>query len=87
MRRFIDAKYAFDEQRAVMVGYVQADDPEAIVAAIRVVLEQEEGLGPAHSLLLSSTWADPIRLASEHQRVRRPGIRLRHFHVDTRPVP
>lgn len=85
MARFTEGRYrSTPPHPGVMVGYVEAGDPAAIVDQINLIVTNEPALGSSHALQPSSTQFESFVLSceSEHD----DGLRLLHYEIDLQNV-
>lgn len=84
MRRFMDGRYSSTPGKpGIVLGYVQKDDPEAVIASINVKIAAETDLD-ASDYLQNIAKATAILWSAES--VHLGGLRLWHFAVDLRPA-
>lgn len=87
MYRFVSGAYAPMETLGAMVGYILADDPRAIAAAINTQIDVHEGMGMSHRLEVSVALSTiPFHHKSTHLRRALPHIELVHLWIDLRPT-
>lgn len=83
--RFVSGEYARTQQRGVMVGYVQADDPGSIVEKVNGVIVGHPLMGSSHQLKEATALTHVnFVYGSDHQRVEMPAIQLKHYLMDLR---
>jgi hypothetical protein len=85
MHRFVSASYGGDDDEAAMIGYVQANEPVDIVAAVNTEVDAHADMGASHRLhFQSSPYGSLHRYASTHTRRQRSSLSLHHYLVDIR---
>jgi hypothetical protein len=83
MNRFVSGSYSSSEERGRMVGYVEADRPHQIVAAVNASVCSHPAMGPDHVLDVALPAGSSLhRYRSSHKRAPLPDISLIHHWID-----
>ncbi len=85
MYRFVSGSYGADEDRATMIGYVQANEPTDVIVAVNNEVDAHGGMGSAHRLHFQDSPNSILhRYESNHARGHLTTLRLWHYLVDMR---
>lgn len=83
--RFVSGEYASTQERGAMVGYLQADDPGSIIPKVNSVIIEHPSMGSSHQLKEAKALTHiNLVYGSEHQRIEKPIIQLKHYLIDLR---
>jgi hypothetical protein len=85
MDRFVSGAYSKQETKGAMVGYVQGEKCDELVAAVNVVVEAHHRMGPSHRLHEVQPLPLIPKYESLHDRTAYPRITINHYLIDVAP--